>query len=101
MPGLGRNPQPPERLVHLGHKGQHPRFDRTVIVVVKLLVLRRRRAEQRAAGLDQVRAGEIEIPIDQEILLLRADGGENLFNVGVSKELKNTHRLTADCFHGP
>ena len=68
--GLGRNPQPPQRLVHLGHKRQHPRLDRAVVVVVELLVFRRRRAEQRAPGLDQVGTAGVEPPVHQKILLL-------------------------------
>ena len=52
------------------HERQHAVGDRAEVVVLHLLALRRPRAEERAAGVDQVGPVEIELPVDQEILLL-------------------------------
>ena len=62
----------------LGHVGQDALGDGAEVLVFQLLALGRRRAEQRAAGGDQVGAGVVEVLVDQEVFLLGADGGEDL-----------------------
>ena len=73
--GLGQNAQLPELLVQLLHKGRNAGLDSAEIMVVQLLSLGRLGAEQRAAGKNQILALVIQLLIDQEIFLLRADGG--------------------------
>ena len=46
-------------------------------MVVELVALRRLGAEQRPPGGDQVGALEVVLLVDQEVLLLGADGGED------------------------
>ena len=60
-------------LLDLHHEREHALGDRAEVVVVELLALRRLRAEQRAAGRDQVGPLEVEALVDQEVLLLGAD----------------------------
>ena len=43
-------------------------------LIFELLALRRPRPEERAARVDEVRPREVEVPIDQEVLLLRPAG---------------------------
>ena len=72
--GLGRNAELPEFLFDFGHEIQDAHFDRTEVVVLKLLVLRRGRAEHGAAGLHEVGALVVEVLVDQEVLLFGAEG---------------------------
>ena len=61
-------------LVELGldvvHERQHALRNRAEVLILELLALRRLRAEERPAGVDQVRTREVEAAIDQEVLLL-------------------------------
>ena len=50
--GLGRDSQLPQLLVQFLHKGQNPRLDGTVVVVVQLLSLGRHGSEKGAASVD-------------------------------------------------
>ncbi len=54
------------------HEAEHALGDGAEVVVVELLALRRLRAEQGAAGVQQVRTGQEEVAVDQEVLLLGA-----------------------------
>ena len=51
--------------------------DRAEVVVVELVALRRLGAEQRAAGVDEVRALVEVLLVDQEVLLLGPDRREH------------------------
>ena len=98
--GLGKDAQLPQFLVQLGHEGLHTGLDRAEVVVVQLLSLGRLRAEEGAAGVDQVGAAVVHLRVDQEILLLRAHGGAHVGHVGVAEELQNAQGLAVDGLHG-
>ena len=62
---------------------------RTEVVVVELLALRRLGAEQRAAGVDQVRSRQEEVPVDQEVLLLGAAERHDVVEILVTEQLQD------------
>ena len=68
------------------------------VVVLHLLALRRPRAEERAAGVDQVGPVEIELPVDQEVLLLRPAGGRDALRLG-PEQLQDADRLLRQRLH--
>ena len=72
--GLDRDAELGELVLGLHHAGQHALGDRAEVVVVELLALGRLGAEQRAAGDHEVGALEVVLLVDQEVLLLGADG---------------------------
>ena len=61
----------------LHHEGQHALGDGAEVLVLHLLALRRPRAEERAAGVDQVGTREVEVAVDQEVLLLGTAGRDD------------------------
>ena len=61
-----------ELALALEHEREHALGDGAEVVVLELLPLRRRRAEERAAGRQQVGPREVEVAVDQEVLLLGA-----------------------------
>ena len=73
--GLGHDAELPQLLVQLLHELLHPGLDGAEVVVVQLLALGGPGAEEGAAGVDQVLAPLVDVLVDEEILLLRADGG--------------------------
>ncbi len=68
---FGGNAQLVQLILEILHEHLHARGNRTEVMIVKLLSLRRRRAEQRAARQQQVGAHIGEQRVDQEVLLLR------------------------------
>ena len=75
--GLDRDAELGKLLLAVEHEGEDPLRDRPEVVIVELVALGRLGAEQRAAGRDQVRALEVVLLVDQEVLLLGADGRED------------------------
>ena len=71
--GFRRDAESPESLFNIGHEGEDAMSDGTEVVVFKLLVLRRRSAEQGASGLHEVGTCEVEVLVDQEVLLFGAE----------------------------
>ena len=69
---LHRDAELEELLLALEHEREHALGDRAEVLVLELLALGRRRAEQRAAREQEVGAREVELAIDQEVLLLGA-----------------------------
>ena len=63
----------PELDVHIPHKRGDPSADDAVVMVIELLALGRHGAEQRPPCIDEILAFQVLLPVDQEILLLRAD----------------------------
>jgi hypothetical protein len=57
------------------HEGEDALGDGSEVLIFELLALRRTGAEQGAAGVEQVRAREIEVAVDQEVFLLGPAGG--------------------------
>ena len=63
------------------HEGHHAGRNAAEVVVIQLLPLGRGRAKQGASALAQVRTGIVEGLVDQEVLLLPAEGGDHLGDV--------------------
>ena len=74
---LGRDAEAPQLAVEIHHEGQDPLADRAEVLVLELLALGRRRAEQRAPGEQQVGPLLGEPAVDEEVLLLGTDVGEH------------------------
>ncbi len=72
VPGLDRHAERAELALDLGHERQDARRDRAEVVVLELLALGRLGAEERALAGHQVGALEVELPVDEEVLLLAA-----------------------------
>jgi hypothetical protein len=71
---LDRDAEGGELELGLEHAREHALGDRAEVVVVELLALGGRRAEQGAPGGEQVGARRDEALVDEEVLLLDADG---------------------------
>ena len=98
--GLGKDPPLPQLIVQLGHVRRHSGLDHAEVMVVHFLALGRLCAEQRAAGKPQIRALVIHLLGDQEVFLLRADGGADTFHIVIAKEPQDTQGLLVQRFHG-
>ena len=96
VPGLDRHAQAVELPLRLGHEGEHPRRDGAEVVVLELLALGRLGAEQGALAGQQVGPLVVELPVHQEVLLLRPDGGVDPGDALVGAEdLEDPQRLRA------
>ena len=94
--GLDRHAELAQLALGLEHVGEHALRDRAEVVVVELVALRRLRAEQRAAGGDQVGALEVVLLVDQEVLLLGADGGEHALGLLVAEQPQGADRPSCE-----
>ena len=97
--GLGHDAQLPQLLVQLLHVGLHLRLDGAEIVVVQLLALGRLCPEEGAPGVAQVAALPVQLPRDQEILLLRPDGGGDAVGFGIPHGPQKAQRLPVEGVH--
>ena len=95
MAGLGRDAQAPELAVEIHHEGQHALADGAEVLVFELLALGRGSAEEGAAGEDEVRALLGQASVDQEVLLLGPDGGEDAAGGGVAEPAQDAQGLLA------
>ena len=77
VPGLDRHAHLEQLELRFRHQRQHALGNRAEVLVLQLLALRRLGAEQRAAGVNQVGTREVEVPVDEEVFLLGATGGEH------------------------
>ena len=84
--GLHRDAELAQLGLGVEHAGEDPLGDRAEVVVVELVALRRLGAEQRAARGHQVGALEEVLLVDQEVLLLGADGGEDALRLLVAED---------------
>ncbi len=98
--GLGRNPKHPQLLVEFGHIFGHPLAHAGVILILQLLPLGGGRAEERAAGVNQVLAPLDKALVHQEILLFAAHAGHHLVDVLMAQKLHHPGALPADGLHG-
>ncbi len=80
------------------HEGQHAVGNRAEIVIILLVPLGRLGAEKGAVAVDQVRPGQEEAAIDEEIFLLRADGRKDPRR-RFAEELENALGLLVDGGH--
>ena len=93
--GLDRHAELGQLLLGLEHAGEHALGDRAEVVVVELLALRRLGAEQRAAGGHEVRALEVVLLVDQEVLLLGADRREHVRGGRVAEQRERADGASA------
>ena len=101
VPGARGHAQPPEFAVEIGHERHHPALDRAKIVVLKLLVLGRRPAEQCSPALQKIQARLIKLLIDQEIFLLRPQRGDHPASVRLhAKQFRQPANLHIQRLHG-
>ena len=96
---LGGDAELPQLLVEIRHKARDPVADGRVILIVLFLPLGRHRAEQRAPGELEVVTLVIVALVDEEVLLLSADVGDDLARVH-AQDVEQPHALTADRIHG-
>ena len=94
--GLGRHAEPIELLLDVLHEHLDPLRNRTEVVVVELLPLGRRCAEQAAAGQLQVGAQRHEGVVHQEVLLLSTTAGVDRCHLLVAEQLEQALRLGID-----
>ena len=83
-------------LVQILHERRNARLDAAEVMIVQLLAFRRLGAEERAAGIDQVLALVIHRLVDQEVLLLWADGRAHGCHVLVAEQVDHTQGLTVE-----
>ena len=97
---LSKHAELPQLFVELLHERGNSRLDRAEVMIFKLLTLRCACTEQRAACVNEVRALIVELFIDKEIFLLRADGRDDTLCRGVAEKAEDTNGLCAQRFHG-
>ncbi len=89
--GLDRHPELAELALGIQHAGQDPLRDRAEVVIVELVALRRLGPEQRPPRGHQVGPLEVVLLVDQEVLLLRADGREHPPRARVAEQPQRVH----------
>ena len=82
----------------LVHERHHALGDRAEVLILELLALRRLRAEQRAAGVDQIGTRQVEVLIDQEVFLLGPARRDDALGVR-AEQLQHADRLLRERFH--
>src|SRR5690349_2343880 len=74
MPRDDRNAELVELVLDLRNAGLDPFGDAAEVVILELLAARRRRADERAAGHNEIRSERKMTAINEEILLLGTQG---------------------------
>ena len=69
--GFDRHAQLEQLALNLHHEGKHAAGNHAEVLVLELLALGGLGTEEGAAGDEQVRAGEHEVAVDEEVFLLR------------------------------
>src|SRR5262249_30814592 len=85
----------------LSHAGDDAFGDRAEILIFEFLALGWLGAEERTAGIYEVGASIEEVLVDQEILLLGANGREDLLGLFVTEQLEDAEGLVRKRFHRP
>ena len=98
--GLGGNAHRPQLVVELAHEGRDLLLDGAEVVVFHLLALGGHGAEDRAAGEDEVGALLIQLAIDEEVLLLGADGRRDARRVLDAEGVQNAESLLVERLDG-
>ena len=99
MLGFCHDAKLPKLVIQLLHKGGDARLDRAEIVVVKLLPLRRHRAEECPAGIAEVAALFVYAPINEEVFLFGTDSRLDIGHVLIAEQAQHAHRLTVERLH--
>ena len=97
--GLDRHAELGQLALRVEHAREHALGDRAEVVVVELVALGRLGAEQRPARGHQVGALEVVLLVDQEVLLLGADGREDLRGLGVAEQRQRADRRARQRVH--
>ena len=90
----------PQLLIQVGHELAHALADDAEILILQFLSLGRGRAEERPSGVDEVTALEVALAVDDEILLLRADGDQHALGILIAEQAQDAHRLLGKRLHG-
>ena len=98
--GLRQDAQLPELLVQILHVGRHLGLDDAEVVVVHLLALGGLRTEQGASGQTQIQPLVIQSAGNQEVFLLRADGGGHPLDRGIAEQTQDAQGLAVEGLHG-
>ncbi len=77
VPGLRRDPQLEQLPLGVHHEAENALRDGPEVMVIEFLALRRFRPEKGATGVQQVRPGQEEVPVDEEVLLFGATVGHH------------------------
>ncbi len=99
--GLRGDAQSPELHVHIPHEIGDPVPDGAEVMIIQLLSLGRHHAEEGSAGIYQILPLQILLPVDEEVLLLRAHRGLHGLRCGIAEETQDPQRLGIDGLHGP
>ena len=100
VPRLDRHAHAEELLLGLGHEGEHARGNGAEVVILELLPLGRPGAEERPLAGHQVGALIEQLAVDEEVLLLGPDRGDDPGDAGVgAEEPEDPHRLLGERFH--
>ena len=100
VPRLHRHADAEHFRLGIGHEREHARRNRAEVVIVELLTLGRPGAEQRALARHEVGTAIEQLAVDQEVFLLRTDGGDDAGDAGVgAEEPEDPHRLLGERFH--
>ena len=97
--GFGIDAHAPECLVQIGHKRGNAGFEGTEIVVLQLLPLGRRRAEQRAPGKHKVGPAVVHGLVNDKVFLLGPHIHVHTPGGVVAENAQNAQRLGADGVH--
>ena len=97
--GLGEDAEFPQLVVQVLHKCGNSGADRAKIVILQLLSSGRFSAKERSSRHDQIFALLVEILIEQEIFLFRADLGDDPVYGGVTEEVQDADSLLAHRVH--
>jgi hypothetical protein len=89
---LDRHAELGQLALGLHHAREDPLRDRAEVVLVELVALGRLGPEQRAPGRHEVRPLVVVLLVDEEVLLLRADGREHAHGVVVAEQVQRPDR---------
>ena len=81
------------------HASQDAVRNRTEVLITEFLSLRGWSTKQGAASIDQVRTGEEEVSVDQEVFLFRAAGSSDQAWVLVAEQLQDSLSLRIQALH--
>ena len=98
--GLRRNSQLPELHIQVVHEGGDLRLQDSEIMVLHLLALRRVCPEECSAAEQKILSLKEKLLVDQEVLLLGADGRGDPGHILLAYQLQKLHRLCAQRLHG-
>ena len=98
VPRLDRNANLVELALDVHHEREDAIRDGAEVLILELLALGRLGAEERAAGVDEVRPIEEELTIDQEVFLLRTAGRDDALGLG-TEELQDADGLLGEGLH--